>query len=354
MFISITPKQTPSLETQFQSACSILEEKLLSLGVGTDDIVCSRVFFSDIQSQYSSFKEQELYTKYLSKGAISCIEQPPLDGAKINILVEVEPSSELRKVGGDNLWSIYNKGVRHIFHSVRLTPAEATGLTVKQQTVEIFRRHVQMLSAEGLSLQSNCMRTWIFVRDIDHNYQGVVAGRNKVFEQYGMTSQTHFIASTGIGGEGLNHEAAVCIDFYSVDSEDKEVKYLTALDYLNPTMDYGVAFERGTMVSASGDSRLLISGTASIDNEGKCLYPGYVEQQAERIFINIEQLLEDGGASLSDMEYMIVYLRDIADYPKIEAYIAANYPTVPVVISFARVCRPEWLIEVECSAKKEK
>ena len=43
--------------------------------------------------------------------------------------------------------------------------------------------------------------------------------------------------------------------------------YLKALDHLNPTHEYGVAFERGTRVSLPGKYQYFISGTASINNQ---------------------------------------------------------------------------------------
>ena len=68
------------------------------------------------------------------------------------------------------------------------------------------------------------------------------------------------------------------------------------------------------------------------------------------MFLNIGQLLADGGASPSDMKYLIVYLRDVADYFVVDTYLKEKIPNVPALITLARVCRPEWLIEVETIA----
>ena len=50
---------------------------------------------------------------------------------------------------------------------------------------------------------------------------------------------------------------------------------------------------------------------------------------------------------------MIVYLRDIADYGVVKEMFDTEFPTVPKVIVLAPVCRPEWLIEMECAAVVE-
>lgn len=62
-----------------------------------------------------------------------------------------------------------------------MNETEIQTMTPKEQTVEAFKRHQVWLEEQGLSLSEHCMRTWLFVRDIDTNYQEVVEGRNDVF-----------------------------------------------------------------------------------------------------------------------------------------------------------------------------
>jgi enamine deaminase RidA (YjgF/YER057c/UK114 family) len=49
---------------------------------------------------------------------------------------------------------------------------------------------------------------------------------------------------------------------------------------------------------------------------------------------------------------MIVYLRDVADYQVVRDVFAQRFPDKPVVIVHAPVCRPGWLVEMECTAVK--
>ncbi len=72
------------------------------------------------------------------------------------------------------------------------------------------------LAKKGGSLLKNCVRTWLFVRDIDMEYAGVVKGRNRAFEESGLTAKTRFIASTGIGGRQADSTVSVVCDTYSV------------------------------------------------------------------------------------------------------------------------------------------
>ena len=49
---------------------------------------------------------------------------------------------------------------------------------------------------------------------------------------------------------------------------------------------------------------------------------------------------------------MIVYLRDMADYAVVKRMFDERFPSTPKVITLAPVCRPGWLIEMECMGAK--
>jgi enamine deaminase RidA (YjgF/YER057c/UK114 family) len=127
---------------------------------------------------------------------------------------------------------------------------------------------------------------------------------------------------------------------------------LKAPTHLNPTHEYGVAFERGTVVHYGDRDHIFISGTASIDNLGQIVNTGDIAGQTERAFENVGALLTEAGAAISDLSHLIVYVRDLADSPLIEQYIEHHYPFIPRVIVQAPVCRPGWLIEIEGIAIK--
>lgn len=317
-------------------------------------LLFTRIYLTDAANQWKDMVTSRLYTSLLSLGAVSYIEQPLLDGAKVALQCCFVNEATLVKSGTPDCLVANFCGYRFLFHSVRLKSEECVGLDAKAQTRKAFERHIALLTEHQMTLEEHCHRTWLFVRDIDMHYAGVVAGRNEIFAEQGLTANTHFISSTGIGGYADNRDAIVCIDFMSVDGlERSAVGYLKALEYLNPTHEYGVAFERGTYLDFADERMLLISGTASIDRFGQCVHRGDVLTQAGRLFLNIEKLLNCGDSSLADIQYMIVYLRDIADYGKIRDYLRIRFPRVPFLVVEARVCRPEWLIEVECVAVKK-
>jgi enamine deaminase RidA (YjgF/YER057c/UK114 family) len=219
------------------------------------------------------------------------------------------------------------------------------------QTHHLLEEYIAQLEKEGCTLEKNCIRTWFFVANVDLNYGGVVRARNHVFFHQGLTNQTHFIASTGIGGRQADPNVLVQLDNYAVDGINKEqIKYLYAPTHLNRTSDYGVSFERGTYVDYEDRRHVFISGTASIDNKGMVVHVGDIVRQTERMLENIEVLLAEAECTWDNVSEMSVYLRDVADYGIVSKMFAERFPNKPYVIVLAPVCRPGWLIETECMA----
>jgi len=342
------PQPAGSFKDRLNDLGHQVESFLAESGLSQENIFWSRIYLSDAANQLEDVLNHNLYQEILAKGAFSYIEQPPMDGSKITLMLSFVPECRLVKKGTPDRMEITCGNVTYLYQSVRLTETEAEALTAKQQTMLCFEQHIEWLTEKSLSLKDNCMRTWLYVRDIDSNYAEVMKGRNAVFEKQGLTPETHFIASTGIEGYGTHGKTVICIDFVSIQTDaDMRVKYLQAPEYLNPTYQYGVAFERGTAFHVNGQHRLLLSGTASINKEGKCIFVGNVERQAERMLLNMDQLLKADGATIGQMKYFTVYLRDISDYPVIRKLMTERFPDTPIVILFAPVCRPGWLVEAE-------
>jgi enamine deaminase RidA (YjgF/YER057c/UK114 family) len=192
------------------------------------------------------------------------------------------------------------------------------------------------------------------VNDVDNHYAGMVRARNEVFDEQQLTADTHFIASTGIGGRQADPAREVMMDAYAIDGIRREqVHYLYAASHLNRTSEYGVRFERGTYVDYGFRRKIFISGTASINNKGEIMYRGDIRRQTARMLENVETLLSEAGASYDDVEVMVVYLRDMADYTVVKQIYDERFPDKPRVFVNAPVCRPGWLIEMECQADKK-
>ena len=69
---------------------------------------------------------------------------------------------------------------------------------------------------------------------------------------------------------------------------------------------------------------------------------------------NVGKLLEEADAGFDNVMQIIVYLRDGADYQTVKKMFDERFPDIPRVITLAPVCRPTWLIEMECMAISKK
>ena len=277
-------------------------------------------------------------------GAVSYIVQPPLDGSRAAVWLWLAETtgSVVRK---DNVTVTADGPIQHVW----VSGMKASGEGSEAQTALIFSEYEDFLADMGINLGDNCIRTWIHVSDIDRNYAGVVKARRENFDSIGLTPQTHYIASTGIQGNPCAEGALVQMDAYAVSGPFSQT-YLYAPTHLNPTYEYGVTFERGVRLCCPDGCTTFISGTASIDNKGSVLYVCDIRKQTLRMWENVEMLLKESGNCWSDVRQILVYLRNREDYAVVEPMFRKKFPDIPYVILLAPVCRPDWLIEMECIA----
>ena len=304
--------------------------------------IMKRYFLSDSTNQQPLMRSE----KNIS---ISLIQQQPLDGSKIAAWLYLQSGIEVREQNGAVVVS--HNGYQHLW---KMGMVKNQGDSARQ-TEELLTEYEAMLSKFNATLAENCIRTWFFVRDVDTNYHGLVVARRENFIQQGLTEKTHYISSTGIGGSPADTKALVQLGTYAITGlEPEQQHYLYAPTHLNPTYEYGVTFERGTVVEYGDREHVFISGTASINNKGEVVHVGDIVLQTQRMWENVEALLKEGETSWEDVMQIVVYLRDTADYEVVRQLFAERFPHIPTVITLAPVCRPTWLVEMECIAVKEK
>ncbi|MCH3982816.1 MAG: Rid family hydrolase [Prevotella sp.] len=309
--------------------------------------VFKRYFLSDAANQSDEVLGAETEN---SDCALSVIQQPPLNGTKIALWAYLMTSITTRTLANGLFEVAHNTTYRHLWTSNAYNLED----NAEYQTRLLLNHYVMQLTEVGCNLSDHCIRTWFFVNDIDNHYQGVVKARNDVFYTQNLTQDTHFIASTGIGGRQANSKVYVQIDAYAVAGlQAEQVHYLYALDHMNRTSDYGVSFERGTTIDYGDRRHIFISGTASIDKEGNILYPHDIIRQTKRMWENVESLLQEADCTFENISEITVYLRDPADYEVVYQMFEEKFPSTPFLIVGASVCRPGWLIEMECMGAKE-
>ncbi|WP_321518176.1 Rid family hydrolase [uncultured Bacteroides sp.] len=320
-------------QTQLQNLHRAYTELLKDESLNGAKPVMKRYFLSDAANQAEQLQEE---LKKFPFCATSIVQQAPLDGSKIA------------------LWCYLVTDTNPVYKHYWMAGAGIALDNSEEQTNALLQTYEAELYNQECTLEGNCVRTWFFVQNVDVNYAGMVKARSENFVEQGLTEHTHYIASTGIEGRHANPNIYVLLDAYAVKGlQPGQMKYLRALTHLSPTAAYGVTFERGTSLLYGDRRQLYISGTASINSKGEVLYKGDVVSQAHRACENVEKLLEEGGADFEDLAQIIIYLRDAADYSVIRSMFEKQFPEVPKQFVLASVCRPTWLIEIECIAVRK-
>ncbi len=320
-------------------------------GLGAETAIFRRIFLSDILNQADAVCESPLIEEISGNPvASSIIQQPPLSGSKIALLAyHIDSHTLLKKEFiGPRHMMVSKNGMRHLWSAGPWVDGKPPMPAPAAETTAVFDELIHVLGDQGATLADHCVRTWLFIKDVDIFYQDMVDSRRELFEKHGLGRDTHYIASTGIEGTSADRFDTVSMDALSLlDLKPQQVFYLNDFSRLCPTKDYGVTFERGTRIGFADRMHYYISGTASIDNRGNVLHLGDVLMQSECALQNVDALLKSGGAAMSDMMYLIAYLRDPADFRIVDRYLRDRFPDLPCILVQGRVCRPEWLVEFE-------
>jgi enamine deaminase RidA (YjgF/YER057c/UK114 family) len=134
---------------------------------------------------------------------------------------------------------------------------------------------------------------------------------------------------------------------------------ISASEVLNEAKDYPrpSSFSRGLRVDLPGATVILLSGTASVDEQGRTVHVGDFEAQCLRTYRNLTRLLAAEKASWHDVVRTTCYLqnidRDYRAFNEVRTMFLTAIGIDPLPASTgiqARLCRPELLVEIEVIA----
>ena len=354
VYLTIDTDEKASFADELNSLYSTYLKTAEQYSLSEDTLVFSRFYIADIANQKTVLRESEIFG-ILKNSAVSIIQQCPAFGGDVSLLVyhiKHDGHAFRKEVFNCDTENRRNGAIIHGNNYDLLWTANFYGIgpfDPYKQTTEIFKSFNTILTMKGMTLLDSAIRTWVYVRDIDNHYKGMVQARKDFFEEHGLTPDTRYIASTGIEGFSREVHSLVAFDAYAVKNlTDGQIVRMEALDNLPPTIRYGVTFERGTRVRFGDRSHLHISGTASIDKNGEVMHLSNVKKQTERSIENVEALLSPHGAALQNLAYLIVYVRNIKDRTKVMDVLKDKMPSdIPILLLEGAVCRPAWLVELE-------
>lgn len=269
-----------------------------------------------------------------------------------------------------------------------------------EQTKDTFEILDKILQLNGFKF-TDTIRTWIYLDHLLEWYDDFNIVRTAFFEKTGVFDAM-VPASTGIGA-GNSFGSAIMMDLIAVQplkrssnisSQEKQSRSdilpnqkltdgsIFAKGYglaqqnvsptdsgkpinnypkiraiksplQNPALDYKSSFSRAVEIEYPTHTKLLISGTASIDPQGNTVHLDDPEKQIRLTMEVIKAILESRNMDWGDLFRGIAYFKDM-NYKPIYEKVAAELkiPHFPLAISHADVCRHDLLFEIEVDAIK--
>ncbi len=220
-----------------------------------------------------------------------------------------------------------------------------------EQTRSAFETMDAALKLNGFKF-TDTIRTWIYLDRLLEWYDDFNAVRTTYFNETGIFDAM-VPASTGIGAAN-QYGAAIMMDVLAVQPKNGKLK-IQAVDspLQNPALDYKSSFSRAVEMAYLTHKSVLISGTASIDPEGRTVHLDDPEKQIRLTMEVVKAILKSRGMGWGDLFRGIAYFKDMAYLPMYQNIaLELGIPHFPLAISHADVCRHDLLFEIEVDAVK--
>ncbi len=254
--------------------------------------------------------------------------------------------------GGTTGTLIESGPVRLLFLSA-VTGADDSGRLpdgVAAQGRAMFDRADAMVREQGFTFR-NVARTWLFLPRLLDWYGELNRVRNRFFDEAGLrgAGALYLPASTGI--QGRHPSGAECfLDLVAVAGLPGGLSPMGTRRQ-NEAPRYGSSFSRGMHLGSAGSELMLVSGTASINMEGRTVYHGDAQCQIVETYADVAAVLDTRSARFPDVAAAIRYFKDQRTWEThCELQNAGLLPSLPSIDVLADVCRDELLFEMEVTA----
>ena len=366
------PAHTAEARAQADAVYLAIQQVLAVEGGSFGNVVAETLFLRDLPVNLGPVRAARQHALSMHPGmthrpATTFIEQPPLDErASIELSLQALLPSEGKQMRCDTIEVARERiacvcdecasahGIcLHVgademrFHAAGICGAR--GASAYEQTLGMFGLAERLLQQAGMQF-SDVVRAWIHMRDIDRDYGELNRARRDFFVARGIDPVP---ASTGIGGAPAMEGHDLCLGVYAVVKGDRRppTRVVMTSPTLNEAPQYGADFVRGMRVEEANKVALYVSGTASIDEQGRTAHVGDFDAQADRMLVNIAALLQRQGAAFSDVVHAITYLKHPADAERLRSKLCASgFDGFPHALVVAPVCRADLLCETEVIA----
>ena len=231
--------------------------------------------------------------------------------------------------------------------SLHTTNLYGVGGDAFEQASSMFRETERLLDRCGMGFR-DVVRAWIYLRDIDRDYDALNRARREFFLRHRIEPRP---ASTGVQGVPFPDAHDFSIRLHAIRSSRPLDIGPMSTPTLNEAWSYGADFSRGLRIADANKVSLYVSGTASIDEAGRTVHVGDFEAQVDRMLHNIASLLAQQGATFADLVSGVTYLKNRSDTPVLRSLLRQRgLDDFPLALLEAPLCRPDLLCETEVVA----
>lgn len=225
-------------------------------------------------------------------------------------------------------------------------------INFRKEADEAYKVIEKHLTKYKFSLKDT-YRFWNYMEHIDTNYVSFNQARNYCFQKHGIVD---YPAATGIetvlrNGQNINislealrrnHKNQITLETFSSDFQCEACKY-------------GPKFSRAKLITFKNDNvqKLYISGTSSVDQEGKSILKDDYEKNVKYVMNCVEHLLGKAHMRYKDIVMSRVYSKNASiekEFKKLYAKKKWNFPYNKLL---SNICRESFIFEIECVAAKK-
>lgn len=225
-------------------------------------------------------------------------------------------------------------------------------LSHKKQAINTFKKIEKTLTLAGMTI-SNIVRTWFYNDNITLWYNKFNFARNNFFNNK-KTIFGFLPASTGIGAKNPSKTAFIA-SIFAIKAKNKcGIKIRSINSPLqNPPSEYGSYFSRAIEIAWPNHRKILVSGTASINDKGQTIHIEKIEKQIDHTMNVIKSILESRDMDFSNITRSIAYIKNAKHVSIFCNYWRKNINApLPLAISNNDICRDNLLFEIEVDADK--
>ncbi len=226
------------------------------------------------------------------------------------------------------------------------------GLSPALQTEQILSSARDLLYQAGFGFE-NTVRTWYYLDDILDWYDDFNEARTSFFSRHNIFNE-RIPASTGIGGRNPVG-SKVCMELTAIKPRNSQFRIEKVISPLQcPAEKYGSSFSRAMLYSDGEYSCMTVSGTASLDAEGKTLHAGAIREQVGLTLEVVKAILDSRHFSFDGVVRAYAYSSDKRYYKIVKQKIENILPeSFTCIFTENEVCRKELLFEIELDVIKK-